>query len=314
MYTLAPVKSSSTGTNPGNDQNLAQRVEYLEKLLLTSTKSNTCINEKDLAVDHDEQDSASPQDLDFDQEDSDLEPPGQDSLSENELRSTESCPSSKAAFIGSLSSIEENGEERGVQYQFNQTQWNTVLADSLRQHQQPNSLLLDKSPSLDLGVSFPFSSEPTSSLDSLLAGLPPRRHRDYLVGQYFACFSPLLHVIHDPTFMAEYVSFNRNPRSVKLSWLALLFTLLALAVTTLDEHDPLLQDLCLEAEGGDGMKLLAKKYRTGAMNALAADSFLVRHNLTTLQVLVLLIYAINHSEGAAQSMALLGLPPTLYLR
>jgi hypothetical protein len=108
--------------------------------------------------------------------------------------------------------------------------------------------------------------------------------------------------------MAEYVSFNRNPRSVKLSWLALLFTLLALAVTTLDEHDPLLQDLCLEAEGGDGMKILAKKYRTGAMNALAADGFLVRHNLTTLQVLVLLIYAINHSEGAAQSMALLGLP------
>ncbi|KAK4945760.1 hypothetical protein LTR10_015108 [Elasticomyces elasticus] len=245
-------------------------------------------------MDHDEQYSASPEDLDT-EEDSDSEPTGNDSMSENEHGSTESFPISKAAFIGSLSSTEKDGEARGVQYQFDQTQWDTVLTNSIRQHQQQSSLLLDKPPSLELGVSFPFSSEPTSSLDSLLAALPPRRHRDYLVNQYFACFSPLLHVLHDPTFMADYVSFNRNPRAVKLSWLALLFTLLALAVTTLDEHDPLLQDLCLQADGGDGMKILAKKYRTGAMNALAADSFLVRHHLTTLQVLILLIYAINHS-------------------
>ncbi|EXK24511.1 hypothetical protein FOXG_22815 [Fusarium oxysporum f. sp. lycopersici 4287] len=52
------------------------------------------------------------------------------------------------------------------------------------------------------------------------------------------------------------------------------------------------------------MSLLSNRYRGGVMKCLEADHYLWRHNLNTLQALVILIYGINHTHG--QSWALLG--------
>ena len=214
----------------------------------------------------------------------------------------------KQTFVGTLSVADDIKDDSNVRYRVEKAQWNAVLSESLRHHHRPGSLLGDEV--FSTASKFPFGIGTTGDIDSMLAILPPHRHCDYLINQYFTCFSPLFHILHDPTFHAEYAAFTRNPKAVKLSWLALLFTLLALAVTTLDDQDVVLLDLGPESEGRNNNRALASRFRAGAMNALAADQFLVKHSLATLQALILLIYAINHSEGAAQSMALLGMCPT----
>jgi hypothetical protein len=80
---------------------------------------------------------------------------------------------------------------------------------------------------------------------------------------------------------------------------------LSIAVNALDSDHPLLADLGREATPSANSKNLAAKYRSAAMRCLSADQFMWRHNLHTVQALVLLIYAISHTSGP--SWALLGL-------
>lgn len=90
-----------------------------------------------------------------------------------------------------------------------------------------------------------------------------------------------------------------------LSWLALLFAVLSVAVTALDEGSDLLRDLGKSPIASKSIATLTSRYRASALRCLEADHYLWRQNLQTLQALILLIYGINHSHG--QSWALLGL-------
>lgn len=81
--------------------------------------------------------------------------------------------------------------------------------------------------------------------------------------------------------------------------------MLSVAVKALDDGDPLLNELGRESTAAANITTLSTRYRGAAMKCLAADQFLWRHNLKTLQALVLLIYAINHSHG--QTWVLLGM-------
>jgi hypothetical protein len=90
-----------------------------------------------------------------------------------------------------------------------------------------------------------------------------------------------------------------------LSWLALLFTVLSIAATALDEGSDLLRDLGKSPIASKSISTLTSRYRAAAFRCLEADHYLWRQNLHTLQALILLIYGINHSHG--QSWALLGL-------
>jgi hypothetical protein len=114
----------------------------------------------------------------------------------------------------------------------------------------------------------------------------------------------LFHILHDPTFDADYSHFQQNPNSASLSWLALLFSILSIAVTALDENNSLLFDLGRRLKSSENIAILSLRYRTAAIQCLNADHYLWRHTLYTLQALILLIYGINHSHG--QSWALLG--------
>lgn len=110
--------------------------------------------------------------------------------------------------------------------------------------------------------------------------------------------------MHDPTFHAQYAEFRQNPAEASLSFLALLFVILSIAVNALDEGHPLLEDLGRESSATANIKSLAGRYRSTAMKCLSADQFLWQHTLHTTQALVLLIYAISHAQGP--SWALLG--------
>lgn len=96
------------------------------------------------------------------------------------------------------------------------------------------------------------------------------------------------------TFEAEYQQFRHDAGSVSTSWLALLFTILGIAVTALDDDDPLLSDLGREKTVSRNIKVLSSRYRSAAMRCLATDGVVSRHSINSLQCLVLINYARSH--------------------
>ncbi|TGO42182.1 hypothetical protein BHYA_0011g00160 [Botrytis hyacinthi] len=107
----------------------------------------------------------------------------------------------------------------------------------------------------------------------------------------------LFHILHDPIFHSQYQQFVENPASTSPSWLAILFVLLALAVSTLDDNDPILRDLGRGTDSSANIRVLGKRYREGAMQCLGKQGvFWGRHNVQSLQALILLVYAMNHNQ------------------
>ncbi|KAI5816665.1 fungal-specific transcription factor domain-containing protein [Pyronema omphalodes] len=215
----------------------------------------------------------------------------------------------------------------GVRYELPQSRWTSVLSGSpntahilASQRVKPALSNLEthcnhsspvQPPTL---TNFPFDDHQIASFDSLLALLPPRQQLEYLISKYLTLFSPLFHILHDPTFLRQYQQFSNDPSSQPLSWFALLFVVLSLAVTALPENDPLLFDIGRDPSGAKNIRILGSRYRKAAMRCLAADNFMVRHRLSTLQALILLIYAINHSLGEdGGSWPLLGLTQNIAL-
>ncbi|KAJ9652592.1 hypothetical protein H2198_008161 [Neophaeococcomyces mojaviensis] len=135
--------------------------------------------------------------------------------------------------------------------------------------------------------------------DDLLAMVPPTACSDYLVSEFFMRISPLFHILHGPTFEAQYSEHVANPSQSTLSWLALLFIVCALAVNTLEVDDPVLNDLWPKVSNGIERStfLLAQHLRNQALFCLSQDQFLIHYDITSLESLLLLVYAISHNEG-----------------
>ncbi|KAK0119361.1 hypothetical protein ONS95_010813 [Cadophora gregata] len=195
-----------------------------------------------------------------------------------------------SARFGVLTSTPEGD----VRYEPRTSQWTSVLA---------NTALSIATPSLDDGeqdvvpFGFPFSSTPFTSLDEILLLLPPMQQCDYLKDQYFTVFSPLFHILHDPTFSDQYAKFVEDPACAPVSWLAILFVLLSLAVTGLEEDDPILRDLARGQNSCENIRTLSRRYREAAMKCLAKQGvFWGKHNIQSLQALIMLIYAMGHSQ------------------
>lgn len=206
-----------------------------------------------------------------------------------------------------------------VRYETRSSQWSSVLANTGLSNMTPDIHDPEGSGITD---GFPFTSSSAPSVDELLALLPPMQQTEYLKETYFNVFSPvgylpqikfkttlilyqLLHILHDPTFHAQYALFTDYPKSVPISWLAILFILLSLAVTALEESDPVLRDLARGPDACNNIRLLSRRYREAAMKCLAKQGvFWGRHNIQSLQALILLIYAMGHSQDP--TWALLG--------
>jgi len=115
----------------------------------------------------------------------------------------------------------------------------------------------------------------------------------------------LLHILHDPTFHSEYDHFLEEPSSASLSWLAILFTILSLAVTALNDDHSILRELGRAPTACQNIRLLSKRYRGAAMQCLSAEGvFFGQHTIRSLQALLMLGYAMNHAQG--DTWALLG--------
>ncbi|PYI28255.1 C6 zinc finger domain protein [Aspergillus indologenus CBS 114.80] len=132
------------------------------------------------------------------------------------------------------------------------------------------------------------------SRDELLAILPPRRYCDALKDIYLRVFSPLFHVLHDLTFETEYQQFCHDANSVTTAWIALLFAILSIAVTALEDDEILLSDIGREKTASRNIKALSARYRSASLRCLAADNVLSRHSIHSLQSLILVNYARVH--------------------
>ncbi|KIV87931.1 hypothetical protein PV11_03446 [Exophiala sideris] len=146
-------------------------------------------------------------------------------------------------------------------------------------------------------IAFPFSGEPLIPRQALLELLPSKRQCDELMQRYFNVFSPLFHILHDPTLHTDYAEFCKSPGQVPLAFLALLFVILAIAILTLENDDPLLEELSREGTSISRIRSIASRYRQAAIKCLSADQFMLQHNLYTVKALLLLIYAMSHTDG-----------------
>lgn len=153
---------------------------------------------------------------------------------------------------------------------------------------------------------FPFPLGPNISQEELLALLPPPHCCEYLVTEYFMRLSPLFHILHGPTFQKQYNTFRNSPSQVDLSWLALLFAVCSATMNTMEPDNGMLGEILDSIPGPHNVSTLAYHYRTAAMICLSQDHFLIRHSLSTLESLLLLIYTISNNEGAERAWTLLG--------
>ncbi|KAH6951399.1 hypothetical protein DER45DRAFT_528409 [Fusarium avenaceum] len=169
-------------------------------------------------------------------------------------------------------------------------------------------------PSVDRSPIRPDSPEPTFTLSfgpsvhitELLAMLPPTSVTEYLVARYFGTLSSLFHILHGPTFQNQYLAFLKEPEKTSLSWLALLFAIISLTLKTTETSDAGLAVLWQDTSFPRDLSVLSQKYRNAAMMALSQDQFLVRHDISTLEALLILVHMISHNEGPEYGWALLG--------
>ena len=160
-------------------------------------------------------------------------------------------------------------------------------------------------------LSRPLGNHRSLSVHELLVALPPQKACQELVDVYFQSFASLFHILHDPTFHRQYAFFLEDPHSMPLSWIALLYSILATAVLALPPESALLTDLSRQTSPLARSVELTQHYRNMTMRALEADNYMWDHNVTTLQALTILIYGLSHSYG--QTWTLLGLAHHLAL-
>ncbi|KAJ5750639.1 hypothetical protein N7533_007667 [Penicillium manginii] len=195
-----------------------------------------------------------------------------------------------STMLGNIGTLQTSPSGH-VRYVPMASQWESVVAKS------PAAECL-RSSEADIAddddLQIPLAKNGSISRAELLALLPPSRYCDILKEVYFRVFSPVFHILHDLTFEAEYQQFYHDPGSVSTSWLALMFAMLSIAVSALEDDDPLLSDLGRERTVSRNIKVLSARYRSAALRCLAADGVMTRHSINSLQALVLISYARLH--------------------
>ncbi|KAI5459321.1 hypothetical protein BGZ63DRAFT_491508 [Mariannaea sp. PMI_226] len=161
-------------------------------------------------------------------------------------------------------------------------------------------------PILTTTIPFTLSFGPIGPTPELLALLPPDNVCEYLVSRYFAHLCPLFHILHGPTFQKQYSAFLQDRQRVDLSWLALLFAICSLTLKTTEPNDSALTELWQTPSSPKDLPSMSQQCRNAAMMALSQDHFLVRHNLNTLEAILVLVHTISDSEGAEYGWVLLG--------
>lgn len=183
--------------------------------------------------------------------------------------------------------------------------WDALLQRPIDQMCQPSSPQNDPF-SLPGNVCFPFPLGPKVSKDEILAILPPYDGCEYLVTRYFTRLSPLFHILHGPTFQKQYNTFRQDPSSADLSWIALLLLICSATLKSMESDEVGLLDIWPSVSESQSLSTISYQFRAAALICLSQDQFLLRHKLSTLEALLILIYTISNHEGVERAWTLLG--------
>ncbi|KAI0390523.1 hypothetical protein F5Y17DRAFT_468869 [Xylariaceae sp. FL0594] len=136
-----------------------------------------------------------------------------------------------------VGSLQSSGTE--TKYQ-DQTHWHSILdaISELREDfgesecRSQSDMASDVpllSPSVSLDTPLLYGCKRCSKED-ILAALPPREFADRLVSECFDVFELSSCAVHKSGFLKQYASFWKNPQSVPVMWLGLLFSIFSMAI------------------------------------------------------------------------------------
>lgn len=75
-----------------------------------------------------------------------------------------------------------------------------------------------------------FGAMKPSSRAEIMTSLPSKYTTDLLVARYFNSYDPATHILHGPTFQAQYNNHWDDPTQTELVWIAMLFAMMRLAM------------------------------------------------------------------------------------
>lgn len=189
--------------------------------------------------------------------------------------------------------------------EYSHAHWDALLQRPIDQMHQPSSPQNDPF-SLPSNLCFPFSLGPKVSKSDILAMLPSSHACEYLITQYFMRLSPLFHILHGPTFQKQYDAFRQDPSGADLSWMALLFLICSATLKSMEKDEIALVDIQPTVSDSHDISAISYKLRAASLICLSQNQFLIRHNLSTLEALLVLIYTISNIEGVEHAWTLLG--------
>ncbi|KAG0154531.1 hypothetical protein PDIDSM_99 [Penicillium digitatum] len=103
------------------------------------------------------------------------------------------------------------------------------------------------------GATLLFGINKAMSRSEIMTGLPSKYTTDILIARYFNCYDPAIHVLHGPTFQAQYNKHWDDPAATELVWIAMLFGMMRLAMLSYHregDEPPEFRDKSLDMAGG----------------------------------------------------------------
>lgn len=88
--------------------------------------------------------------------------------------------------------------------------------------------------------------------------------------------------------------------------MALLFLICSATLKSMEKDEIALVDVQAAVSDSYDISSISYKLRAAALISLSQDQFLIRHNLSTLEALLVLIYTISNIEGVEHAWTLLG--------
>ncbi|KAL2809150.1 hypothetical protein BJX63DRAFT_424071 [Aspergillus granulosus] len=104
-----------------------------------------------------------------------------------------------------------------------------------------------------------------------------------------------------------YNAYQLDLVNAELSWLALLFMICSVTLSSMEENDPIFGQLWDRDNELLDPSIIVVRLRNTAMMCLSQDQFLIRHSLNMLEAILILIYGISHNDGVEQTWVLLGM-------
>ncbi|GKZ25640.1 hypothetical protein AbraCBS73388_001284 [Aspergillus brasiliensis] len=124
---------------------------------------------------------------------------------------------------------------------FSEAHWATVMNDitevrnffqthKKQYEEQAQKLEATKMPTDVSGSALLFGATKPLTRAEIMSSLPSKYTTDMLIERYFSCYDPSTHILHGPTFQAQYNRHWEDPSQTCTVWIAMLFAMMRLAM------------------------------------------------------------------------------------